>query len=205
MLERKYKGVLSYLICLFLTKIVRKLAHHQNIHSKKLFNLGLEGSKVPHDPDKIIFNYSSYNLSEGEKSLLCKGLNFAVPPDKLEYSDFLLPFEFLYRDIKDLDLPNEKTNILKAKITDCGLSSFKLYNKKGIVSSLNKDEVFALKSLSKNDVIIQKSDKGNSIVLSNKSGYLDKMTTSYQIPKSLWNLLYLMINILILLLELRRN
>ena len=171
-------GIIDYthVICLFLTQNDRKLAHHQNIHSKKLFNLGLEFSKVSHDPDKIIFNYSSYTLTKSEKSLLCKGLNFAIPPDKLEYSDYLLPFELLYRDIKDLDLPNEKTNFLKAKIKDCALSSFKLYNEKGAVSSLNKDETLALKTLSKNkDLIIQKSDKGNSIVLIIKGDYLDKM------------------------------
>ena len=122
------------------------------------------------------FNYSSYTLSKSENSLLCKGLNFAIPPDKLEYSDYLLPFELLYRDIKDLDLPNEKTNFLKAKIKDCALSSFKLYNEKGAVSSLIEDEVFALKTLSKNkDLIIQKSDKVNSIVLINESDYRDKM------------------------------
>ena len=85
---RQALGIIDFthVICLFLTKNDRKLAHHQNIHSKKLFNLGLEVSKVSHDPDEIIFNYSSYNLSKSEKSLLCKGLNFAIPPDKLEYS-----------------------------------------------------------------------------------------------------------------------
>ena len=138
--------------------------------------MGLELSKFLHDLDKILFNYSSYTLTKSEKSLLCKGLNFAISPDKLEYSDYLLPFEFLYRDIKDLDLPNENSNFLKAKIKDCALSSFKLYNEKGVVSSLNKDEINALKTLSKNkDLIIQKSDKGNSIILINKSDYLDKM------------------------------
>ena len=73
-------------------------------------------------------------------------------------------------------MPNEKTNFLKAKIKDCALSSFKLYNEKGTVSSLHKDENSALKTLSKNnDLIIQKSDKGSSIVLINKSDYFDKM------------------------------
>ena len=101
------------MLFVYLTKNDRKLAHHQNIHSKKCFNLGLEVSKVSHDPGKIIFNYPSYNLSKSEKSLLCKGLNFAIPPDKLEYSDYLLPFELLYRDIKHLDLPNGKTSFFK--------------------------------------------------------------------------------------------
>ena len=89
---------------------------------------------------------------------------------------YLLLFELLYRDIKDLDLPNEKTYFLKAKIRDCALSSFKLYNEKSAVSSLNKDKSFALKTLFKNtDLITRKSDKGNSIVLINKSDCLDKM------------------------------
>ena len=83
----------------------RKLAPHQNIHSKKVSYLCLEIFKVSYDPEEIIFNYSSYNLSRSEKSLLCKGLNFAIPPDKFEYSDYLLPFELLYHDMKDLDLP----------------------------------------------------------------------------------------------------
>ena len=58
-----------------------------------------------------------------KKSLLCIGLNFAIPPGKFEYSDYLMPFELSCRDIKDLDLPNEKANFLKAKIKDCALSS----------------------------------------------------------------------------------
>ena len=84
-----------------------------------------------------------------------------------------MPFELLYLDIKDLDLPNEKTDFLKAKIKDCALSSYKLYNEKRTISSLNKDEISALKTLSKNkDLIIEKSDKGNSVVLINKSDYV---------------------------------
>ena len=132
--------------------------------------MGLEFSKVSHDADKIIFNYSSYTLSKSEKRLLCKGANFAIPPDNFEYSHYLVPFELLYRGIKDLDLSNEKTNFSKVKIKDFALSSFKLYNEKGAVSILNKYEIFALKTLSRNkDLIIQKSDKGNSTVLINKS------------------------------------
>ena len=79
-----------------------------------------------------------------------------------------------------MDLPSKKNNFLKAKIKECALSSFKLYNEKGFVSSLKKGEIFTLKTLSKNnDLVIQNSNKGNSIVLINKSDYLDKM---YNIP-----------------------
>ena len=102
----------------------------------------------------IIFNYYFHNLSKSDKHLLCKGLNFAIPPDKLEQSDYLLPFELPYCDIKDLDLLNEKTNFLKAKIKDCALSSIKLYNDKCAASSLNNDEILTLKTLSKNNYLV---------------------------------------------------
>ena len=180
--KEKLRGTLgliidyAHVICLFQTQNDRKLAHHQNIHSKKLFNLGLEVFKVSHDPDKMTFNYSSYNLSKSEKNLLCKRLNFVISPDKLEYSDYLLPLELLYCDIKGLDLPQEKISFLKAKIKNCAFPSFTLYNEKGAVSSLNKDKTFALKTLSKNnDLIIQKSDKDNLIALISKNDYFDKM------------------------------
>ena len=89
---RETLGIIDYthVTGLFLTQNDKKFAHHQNIHAKKLFNLGLEFSKVSHDLNKVILNYSSYTLSKSEKSLLCKGLNVALPPDKLEYSDYLL-------------------------------------------------------------------------------------------------------------------
>ena len=90
--------------------------------------------------------------------------------------------------------PHEKNNLLKAKIKDCALSSFILYNEKGAVSSLNKDEIFALKALSRNkDLIIRKSDKGYSVVLINKSGHLDKM---YNILSDSKNILMFLTNIL---------
>ena len=53
----------------------------------------LMGSKLHHNPNKIIHNFSSYQLSEIEKSLLCKGLNFALPQKNLKFENYLLPFE----------------------------------------------------------------------------------------------------------------
>ena len=87
-LKRKLRetlGIIDYTLicCLFLNKNDRRLRHQQDIHSKKLFDLGFESSQTSHDPDKVIFNYSSHVLTGSEKSLLCKGLNFAIPPKTL--------------------------------------------------------------------------------------------------------------------------
>ena len=40
-----------------------------------------------------IFNFSKYVLSDCEKSLLTKGLNFSIPCKKLDYADYLVQFE----------------------------------------------------------------------------------------------------------------
>ena len=55
---------------------------------------------VSHDPDKVIYNFSNYRLTDSDKSLQIKGLNSPIPTKKTEYSNFLLPFELLFRDIK---------------------------------------------------------------------------------------------------------
>ena len=53
----------------------------------------LLGSTITHGPKEVIYNFSSYVLSEMEKALLCKELNFAIPPKKLKFENYFLPFE----------------------------------------------------------------------------------------------------------------
>ena len=97
--KRKLRGTFGILddtrvCCFFFNRNDKKLKNQQDIYSRKLLNLGVESSKTSHNPQKVIFNYASHLLTESEKSSLCKGLNFAIPPDKLKYSDiyFLLDF-----------------------------------------------------------------------------------------------------------------
>ena len=65
---------------------------------------------------KVIFNFSSYNLNDHEKSVLCKGLNFAIPPKAIEYSESLLPFEMLFREITSLDISNFTKESVKSRL-----------------------------------------------------------------------------------------
>ena len=88
------------------------------------------GSKIHHNPNKIIHNFFSNQLSQIEKSLLWKGLNFALPPKKLKFKNYLLPFHLLFRNIYDENQGNESILHLKSKIKDVELSSFRRYNKK---------------------------------------------------------------------------
>ena len=89
----------------------------RHVQQKKLRNLipgcKPETSLDSHDPEKVISNFSSHILSDSEKSLLCKGLRFALTPKKIDYADFLLQFELLYRDTLQFNLPSEKRDLLK--------------------------------------------------------------------------------------------
>ena len=106
------------------------------------------GSKLKHNAEEAIRNFSSYNLSTTEKSLLCKGLDFVLCHLKLlnlkttffRLSYYLessenfesLQFELLFRNVCKSSEKTEflKLENLKSKIKDVGLSLYRVYNKK---------------------------------------------------------------------------
>ena len=99
---------------------------------KKLSDLipGYEANltRFLHDPNKVIFNFSSYVLTADEKSLLCKGLRFCIPPKKTEYADFLSQFELLHRETIMFEMESENRDFLKKKLKDICFSTLKLYS-----------------------------------------------------------------------------
>ena len=98
------------------------------------------------DPKKVIFNFSSYNLNDHEKLVLCKGLNFAIPPKAIQYSEFLLPFEMLLRQLTNLDTGNFNKECVKSRLRDSAYSSFEQVSKISD-KNLSKKEVKALNNL----------------------------------------------------------
>ena len=109
-----------------------------------------------HGPDKVIFNYSSHRLSDIEKNVLVRGLNFAIPPMKLNYGDYLTPFELMFQDVTKLPVPDYILEWLKVEVKREAFSPL----------NISKEEHVALKILSTNkDLMFQKSDKGNFVVL----------------------------------------
>ena len=75
----------------------------------------LMGSKLKHNPEDVIHNFSSYSLSTTEKSLLCKEMNFALPPKDLKFENYLLPFEVLFINAYDSSDKDEPLLHLKSK------------------------------------------------------------------------------------------
>ena len=126
-----------------------------NYSFKQITISELMGKKLQHDPKKVIHNFSSYQLSDTEKLLLCKGLNFSLSAKCLKFENYLLPFELLYRDVYDSDNKDEPRLHLKSKIKDVGLTSYRTYNiKDHRFGNLSQEEYDAFINLSNNKNII---------------------------------------------------
>ena len=150
------------------------LKSKSSVQQKQFYKL-LQERQTENDPKKSYFNLSEYALSDIEKKLLAKGLNFCLPPKQLKYADYLVHFELFYRDIRKLEiLSNEDLDFLKTKTKETALSSSRQYNKNP-QQNLSKEELATL-NLSKNkNIVIQKSEKGNSVVIVDKDIYIKRM------------------------------
>ena len=123
----------------------------------------------------MIINVSLYQLNDVKKSLLAKGLNFALPLKILSRADYLLPLQMVCQGIKTMDVPSSDLDIIKVALKEYAYSSFKKHN---FLEELNlwRDEYYALKNLSSlKNIIIQKSDKGNSTI--NRDNNINGMET----------------------------
>ena len=65
------------------------------MQNSKSSNFG-KNSLIRNNFDKVSYNFSSATLSNGDKSLLSKGLNFES--FSLEYSEHLVDYELFLRD-----------------------------------------------------------------------------------------------------------
>ena len=113
-----------------------------------------------HDPEKVIFNFSSHELTSSEKHLSSKRLRFAIPPI-IDYSDYLAEYELLYRSTTDLSMTSEDREHFKAKLTDIALSPYKLLNDNcKYENNLSSEELSSLKTLMRNkNIVIQKAER----------------------------------------------
>ena len=123
--------------------------------------MGLASPVRSHNPDKIIISHLSYQLSDIKKTVLAKGLSFALPPKKLNCAYGLAPYKLLFRDIKELFLDDSILERVKVDMKEICLSSIENLKFKDELD-ITPDELKALKDLSSHkDIIIQKADKGN--------------------------------------------
>ena len=61
--------------------------------------------------------------------VLCKGLSFAIPSKTIKYSEFLPPFEILFRDINILEISSLNKICVKCRLWNSAYTSFKQVSK----------------------------------------------------------------------------
>ena len=104
---------------------------------------------------------------------MCKGLNFAIPAKSIKYSDYLLLFELLFRDVNSLNFSSFDEDCVKSRLRDCAYSSFTQVSKTLDKNLRDEKKKKDLQNLNENkDLVIQKSEKGNAIVILNKNDYI---------------------------------
>ena len=133
-LKNELKCVLNiidfvHITTVFLTSNNKNILKVWEIQGKKINKLCSDNSYyesvTSHDPEKVLFNFSSHSLTEHEKSLLSRGLNFAIPPKNVNYADYLLPFELLFRDIDLCHVPSYDKEFIRSKLRNCAFTYFR--------------------------------------------------------------------------------
>ena len=112
---------ISSIFLMYNDKNIRKCKEVQDCKIIKLSKNSLSRN----NPDKVICNTLSVNLSESDKSLLSKCLNFALPPASQEYSEYLVDFELFFRDTLSLETSHLGHELLKSRLKNLAFSSFK--------------------------------------------------------------------------------
>ena len=134
------------------------------------------GLAMDNEP-KVVVNLSSRNLSAAETNLLNQGLNYSFFTEKLNISQVRTEFEYIYKQIRYY-LNNSNRIVFKQKLMglyERYVTTF--FQQKGRhPSSLSEMQRNALHSpRDDSSIVISKPDKGNVVVIMNKSGYQAKM------------------------------
>ena len=81
---------------------VRSLFRRSNNSATQKLSKLVKSNISVQTSSKVIFNFLKYELSDPEKELLAKGLNFSLPLKYLDYTNYLVNYELLYTNIRNL-------------------------------------------------------------------------------------------------------
>lgn len=149
----------------------RVMKNHQNKLEK--LNRGPIGQNYEEMKSKLIHNISSYTLSKAEERLLCRGWDFCIENKITNFLDFETDLELNAMKLQS-QCHGSAFRTLCRQIYNASQQLMRTSRHKKI-SNLSHEELAALKSLKSNEnIVICKADKGNSIVILDKSTYMNK-------------------------------
>ena len=118
--------------------------------------------------NETITKLTQYELSLEQSDLLKAGLYFSIQPDKIRKSEIFTTFEKIHRSFINNLKSKETKSQIKASLSYLANSYF--YNCKPSPCILRQNRV--LRNLRKNkDIFITKPDKGNGVVILNRTLY----------------------------------
>ena len=150
-------------------------------HKQKLRNLGLDICEGLGDEPQVVVNLSNRALAKTEYKALNHGLRFGILPLKFNFIDVQTEFKNIYRQARP-HLQNTKRILFKTELINL-YNKFKstyFYDKLCRNTRLSTPEMKALLSIRQNkSLIICKPDKGNGVVLMNKTDHVQKMNAIF--------------------------
>ena len=159
----------------------RKLAKVKATQEKKFRNLQCRlGIPIISNArgNNVIFNYSHRTLTKFEKDVLSRGLRFCLPPRQVDQRDMKCSFELLFRELHQLN-PNlgvEDRDYVKCHLKDAYYTHIRSYDFQNYKNILSQQEWSVLRALRQDSTIsIMKPDKGNGVVILNKTDYISKL------------------------------
>ena len=138
---------------------------HQNVHLKKLRNLGVN---ISQSPRKLVYNLSKITITTKETRILENGPNFQLKPKPNELFD-KIELEHLYDKLiknSPVTISNEIMLNLKQNLREECLIYNRNVRKKQVFINSEIKSLYDL--LKKEEILLLKSDKGNSLVLVDK-------------------------------------
>ena len=159
-----------------LKQFLYERANHINEETTKKYEKKLrtlKGRSIGQDygtmKDKILHNMSSYQLTQAEERILCRGMNFCIENKLTDYLDFQTDVEYNMCKVEEHCHPT----IFRSLCQNMYRYSKQLIisNKKKIMRNISDEELDAIRKLKNNDnIIITKAGKGNAIVILDKKG-----------------------------------
>ena len=175
----RIKNVVSHYIIIGIETHVNKLIIKEKEiintrHRKKLSALKIPANRKEFN-NKLVYNLSYRSLTEAEENLLAKAWKYDINTKKPNNLNIKANIEYMYYCMgKSSLLKNtDNANKIKALLNEFGNKVKKKIDKE--VPNLSTEELNAITTLLNDDsLVISKVDKGNAIVVMNKSDYLMK-------------------------------
>ena len=140
-------------------------------HEKKMQNI-THNINLPFSSEETIKNMSSYQLSSDETDVLKNGLTFGIAPKRLCKTDIYASFEMISRVLTtDLKVSGTEGEV-RGQLAYLANNYYHSY--RPTATQLRKHKI--LDKLKKNkDIVILKPDKGNAVVILDRSVYTEQM------------------------------